>query len=131
MQVRVLESRHKLSILTQEEEGGGLKEDAVVVVDLVTITKISKIKIMQKIQVVEEEEETREEGGALEAAVDGNKGITVTQMVVGYAAKQGTLQMSAITTNQMIGEMAGRNKETMHHHQILKMMGAYLLCSTC
>ena len=51
------------------------------VVDLVTITKISKIRIMQKMQFVEEEEETREEGGALEAEVDGNKGRTVTQMV--------------------------------------------------
>ena len=48
--------------------------------DLVTI---SKIKIIQKIQFMEEEEETKEEGGAL----DGNKGITVTQMVVGYVKK--------------------------------------------
>ena len=40
-----------------------------------------------KMHYVEEEEETREEGGALEAEVDGNKGITVTQMVAGYVAK--------------------------------------------
>ena len=76
MQERVPESRHMLSIQTREEEGGGLKEDVAMVVDLVTITKISKIKIMQKMQFVEEEEETREEGGALEAEVDGNKGIS-------------------------------------------------------
>ena len=53
-------------------------------VDLLTITKI---RSMQKMQSVEEEEETREEGGALEAEVYGNKEITVTQMVAGYVAK--------------------------------------------
>ena len=84
MHERVPKSRHRLSIQTQEEEGGGLKEDVAVVVDLVTITKI---KIIQKMQSVEEEEETREEGGALEAEVDGNKGKTITQMVAGYVEK--------------------------------------------
>ena len=97
-----------------------------VVVDLVTITKISKIRIIQKMQSVEEEEETREEGGALEAEVDGNKGITVTLMVAGYVAKQGTMQMSAITTSLMIEEMASLDKGTMSHHQTMIMMGAYL-----
>ena len=56
-----------------------------VVVDLVTITKISKIKIMEKM--LEEEEEIKEEGGALEAKVDGNKEITITQMLARYVAK--------------------------------------------
>ena len=101
----------------------GLKEDVAVVVDLVTITKISKIIIMQKMQSVEEpKEETREKGGALEAKVDGNKGITITQMVAGYVAKQGTMQMSAITTSLMIEEMARHNKGTMPHHQTMIMM---------
>ena len=40
---------------------------------------------------MEEEEETKEEGGDLEAKVDGNKGIIVTQMVARYVAKQGTM----------------------------------------
>ena len=67
-----------------EEEGGDNQEDVVVVVDMATITKI---KIMQKMQVVAEEEETKEQGGVIEAEVDGSNVITVIQMVVGYVAK--------------------------------------------
>ena len=55
-----------------------------VVVDLATITKI---RIMQKMQVVAEEEETKEQGGVIEAEVDGSNVITVIQMVAGYVAK--------------------------------------------
>ena len=82
-------------------------------------------------QVVEEEEEIREQGGALEVEVDGNKETAVIQMDVGFVAKQGTMQMSAITIGQMTEGTIGHNKETMLHHRILKMLGAYLLCSTC
>ena len=45
-----------------------------VVVDLPTITKI---RIMQKMQVMAEEEETKEQGGVIEAEVDGSNVITV------------------------------------------------------
>ena len=55
-----------------------------VVVDLAAITKI---RIMQKMQVVAEEEETKEQGGVIEAKVDGSNVITVIQMVAGYVAK--------------------------------------------
>ena len=47
-------------------------------------------------------------------------------MVARYVAKQGTMQMSAITTSLMIEEMAGHNKGTMPHHQTMIIMGAYL-----
>ena len=67
-----------------EEEGGDNQEEVVVVVDLATITKI---KIMHKMQVVAEEEETKEQGGVIDAEVDGNNVITVIQMVAGYVAK--------------------------------------------
>ena len=55
-----------------------------VVVDLAAITKI---RIMQKMQVVAKEEETKEQGGVIEAEVDGSNAITVIQMVAGYVAK--------------------------------------------
>ena len=42
---------------------------------------------MQKIQVVVEEEETKEQGGVIEAEVDGSNVITVIQMVARYVAK--------------------------------------------
>ena len=58
--------------------------------------------------------------------MDGNKGIIVTQMVFGYVEKNGTKQMSDITTSLMIEEMAGHNKGTMPHYQTMTMMGAYL-----
>ena len=67
-----------------EEEGGDNQEDVVVVVDLATITKI---RIMQKMQVVVEEEETKEQGGVIKAKVDGSNVITVIQMVARYVAK--------------------------------------------
>ena len=73
-----------LSTQTQEEEGWGLKEDVRVVVGLETITKI---KIMQKMEVMVEEEEATEEGRAIEAKVDGNKGITIPQIVFKDVAK--------------------------------------------
>ena len=117
MQRKVPESRHRHSFPLQEEVGVDSQEDVAVVVDLETITKINKIKIMQKMQVVEEEEDIREQGGALEAKVDGNKETTVIQMVVGFVAKQGTMHMSAIITGQMTEETIGHNKETMRHRQ--------------
>ena len=61
LQVKVLESKHKHSIQILKEEGGGPREDMVVVVDLVITNKINKIKIMQIMQVVVEEEEIKEE----------------------------------------------------------------------
>ena len=57
-----------------EEKGRENKEEVVEVVDLATITKI---RIMQKMQVVAKEEETKEQGGVIEAKVDGNNVITV------------------------------------------------------
>ena len=50
------------------------QEDMVVVVDLATITKI---RIMQKMQVVAEEEETKEQGGVIEVEVDSSNAITI------------------------------------------------------
>ena len=67
-----------------EEEGGDNEEDVVVVVYLATITKI---KIMHKMQVVAKEEETKEQGGVIEAKVDGSNAITIIQMVARYVAK--------------------------------------------
>ena len=99
----------------------------VVVVDLATIIEI---KIMQKMQVVAEEEETKEQGGVIEAEVDGNNAITVIQMVARYVAKQGTTQMSAIITKEMTEGVISHSKETMCLHPTMIMMDAYLLCST-
>ena len=79
-----MESRHRHSTQILEEEGGDNQEDVEVVVDLATITKI---RIMQKMQVVAEEEETKEQGEVIEAKVDGSNVITVIQMVAGYVAK--------------------------------------------
>ena len=79
-----MESKHRRSTQILEEEGGDNQEDVVVVVDLATITKI---RIMQKMQVVAEEEETKEQGGVIEAEVDGTNAIIVIQMVAGYVAK--------------------------------------------
>ena len=42
---------------------------------------------MQKMQVEAEEEETKEQGGVIEAKVDGSNVIIVIPMVVGYVAK--------------------------------------------
>ena len=74
MQEKVLESRHRRSTQIPEEEGGDNQEDVVVVVDMATITKI---KIMQKMQVVAEEEETKEQGGVIEVEVDSSNAITI------------------------------------------------------
>ena len=49
-----------------------------------------------------EEAKIKEEGGALEVKVDGNKEITIIHMVARYVAKQGTMLMSVIITSQMI-----------------------------
>ena len=86
-----MESRHKHSIQIQKEDGEGLRGNVVVVADLVITNKINKIKIMQKMQVMVEEEEIKEEGGALEDKLDENKGITFIQMVFGFVARQGTM----------------------------------------
>ena len=87
MQGKVQESRHKRSTLIQEEEGGDPQEDVAEVVDPETITRTSKITIMQKMLVVAEVEEIREQGGALKDKVDGSKGITTILMVAGFVAK--------------------------------------------
>ena len=79
-----MESKHKISTQVLEGEEGDNQEDMVVVVDVAAITKI---RIMQKMQVVAEEEETKEQGGVIEAEVDGNNAITVIQMVARYVAK--------------------------------------------
>ena len=79
-----MESRLRRSTQILKEEGGDNQEDVVVVVDLASITKI---RIMQKMQVVAEEEEIKEQGGVIEAEVDGNNAITIIQMVAGYVAK--------------------------------------------
>ena len=131
MQRKVPESRHMHSFPLQVEVGVDSQEDVAVVVDLETITRTSKIRIMQKMQVVEEEEEIKEQGGALEAEVDGNKETTVIQMDVGFVAKQGTMHMSAIITGQMTEGTTSHNKEIMHLHQTKKVMGIYLLCNPC
>ena len=61
--------------------------EAVVEVDLEINIKINKFKISQKIQDMAMEEETKEQGGVIEAEVDGSNMIIVIQMVVGYVAK--------------------------------------------
>ena len=83
-QEKVLERKLKSSTQTMEEEGADNQEDVVVVVDLATITKI---KIMLKMQVMAKEEETKEQGGVIEAKVDGSNAIIVIQMVARYVAK--------------------------------------------
>ena len=42
---------------------------------------------MQKMQVMAEEEEAKEQGGVIEAKVDGSSTITVIQMVARYVEK--------------------------------------------
>ena len=84
IQEKVLESRHRHSTQILEEEGGDNQEDMVVVVDLATITKI---RIMQKMQVVAKEQETKEQRGVIEAEVDGSNTIIVIQMVAGYVVE--------------------------------------------
>ena len=79
-----MESKHRRSTQILEEEGGDNQEDVVVVVDLATITKI---KIMQKMQVVAKEEETKEQGGVIEDKVDGINMIIVILMATRYVAK--------------------------------------------
>ena len=96
---------HSTQIL--EEEGGDNQEDVVVVVDLATITKI---RIMQKMQVVAEEEETKEQGGVQEVEVAGSSKDSITILMhVGFVADMVTLQM--IVTRDLV---EGINRETMH-----------------
>ena len=76
------------------------------------------------------EEETKVQGGVIEAKVDGSNVITVIQMVFGYVAKQGTMPMSAIITKEMTEGVISHNKEIMHLHTTMIMMDAYLLCCT-
>ena len=79
-------------------------------------------------QVVVEEEEIKEKGGALEAKVSGNKDIRIIQMVVGYVVKQETTLLNVIITRKMIEGTIGHNKETMHLQQPMIVMCTYLLC---
>ena len=71
-------------------------EEAVVEEDPVYSFKICKITRLQKIQVVAEEEETLEEGGAQEEEVDGSIEKTIILMHVGHVEGMGIIQMNAI-----------------------------------
>ena len=101
-------------------------EEAVVEEDPVDSFKI--YKILQKIQVVAEEEETLEEGGAQEEEVDGNRDKTIILMHAGYVVDMGIMQMNAIIV-KMIGVQVETSKGIMHQRQIGIMMSIYLLCS--
>ena len=98
-------------------------------VDLTTSNRINKIKAMQKIQVVAEEEEIKEAGGVQEEEVVGNKDKAIILMRVGFVNKMVTLQMTLINDSTIGDKVEEINKETMHLLQTMTVMVIYLLCS--
>ena len=98
-------------------------------VDLAINIKINKIETMQEIQDVIEEEEIREQGGAQEEEVDGNRDKAIIMMYVGFVADMVTMQMiiiGVLVTEDQVEEIS---KEIMCLHQTMAVMGIYLLCS--
>ena len=89
----------------------------------------NKIRTTQKIQDVVEEEEIREQGGAEEEEVDGNKDKIVVLMYVGFVADMVTMQMIVIRGLIIEDQVEEISKEVMCLHQTMTVMGVYLLCS--
>ena len=78
---------------------------------------------------MEEEEEIREQGGVQEEEVDGNKDKIVILMYVGFVADMVTMQMIVIRGLIIEDLVEEISKEIMRLHQIMIVMGIYLLCS--
>ena len=92
--------------------------------------KISKFRILQKIQDVAMEEETREQGGVQEEEVASSSKDKITILMhVGFVVDMVTSQI-IVTRDSIIGDSVEEiNREIMHRHQIGTMMSIYLLCS--
>ena len=103
-------------------------EEAVVEEDPADSFKICKITKLRKIQVMAEEEETLEEGGAQEEEVDGNRDKAVILMHVRHVVDMVTTKMNAII-DRMISVQVETSKGIMHQLQTGTMMSDCLLCS--
>ena len=98
-------------------------------VDLTTSNRINKIKAMQKIQVVAEEEEIKEAGGVQEEEVVGSKDKVIILMHVGFVPNMVTLQMTIINDSTIGDKVEEISKETMHLLQTMIVKVVYLLCN--
>ena len=104
-----MESRHTHSIKIQEEEGGSIQDDVVVVENFGNHQQNQQNKSYTKIQDVAEEEKTREIKGVQEEEVVGNKGTVAFFMLVGFVTNMVTLEMTTIkysTKGDMVKEIS-------------------------
>ena len=121
---------NRLSTLTQVEvEVVVQAKDKVVVVLTKIKTSNNKISLMMDKGPMYVEEEIREEGGVQEEEVDGNRNKKIILMNVGFVVDMVTMQMIVIIGLITEDQVVKINKEIMHLHQTMTVMGVYLLCS--
>ena len=121
-------NKHMTSIQIIVESEDMVLVEAMVEADLITSNRISKIRAMQKIQVVAEERKSKRQGESKRKRwLVADKVIIL--MHVGFVADMVTLQMTIINDSTVGDKVDKISKETTHLLQTMIVMVVYLLCS--